>query len=91
MQTTQPASTELAILGRVLEPEEPTLSPEAARSILELDFRPKDRERMEELAAKARKGTLSPEEEVEIDSYEKAGHVLSLMKAKARVSLKKKS
>ena len=88
MQRTQTISTEIAILSRVLEPEKPTLSPDAARSILAWDFRPEDRERMQKLAAKARAGTLSPEEEVEIESYEKAGHVLSLMKAKAKVSLK---
>jgi hypothetical protein len=83
------ASSELAILSRILEPEEPTLSPDAARSLLSLDFRPQDRARMQELAAKARDGTLSPEEHLEIDNYEKVGHVLSLMKAKAKVSLKK--
>jgi hypothetical protein len=42
---------------------------------------------MQELAAKARAGTLSPAEQIEIDNYEKVGHVLSLMKAKAKVSL----
>jgi len=42
---------------------------------------------MEELSAKARSGTLSSDEQVEIDNYEKAGHILTLMKAKAKVSL----
>jgi hypothetical protein len=84
----QTAATELAILTRVFEPEEPTLSPEAAYSLLALDFRPADRERMQVLAAKARAGTLSPEDQVEIDSYEKVGHILSLLKAKAKVSLR---
>lgn len=88
MQTTQTATSEIAILSRVIEPEEPTLSPEAARSILAFDFRPQDRKRMQELAAKAREGSLSPDEQIEIDNYEKVGHVLSLMKAKAKVSLK---
>jgi hypothetical protein len=89
MQMNHAATSEIAILSRVFEPEEPTFSADAARSILALDFRPEDRVRMQELAAKARAGTLSAEEEVEIDSYERAGHVLSLMKAKAKVSLKK--
>jgi len=91
MQTSQNSTSEIAILSRVLEPEEPTFSPEAARSILAMDFGPQDRERMQELAAKARAGMLSSEEQCEIESYEKAGHVLSLMKAKAKVSLRKNS
>ncbi len=88
---TERASSEIAILTRVLQPEEATLSADAARSILALDFTPDDRDRMQELAAKARAGTLSEREHVEIDNYEKVGHVLSLMKAKAKVSLKQKA
>jgi hypothetical protein len=44
---------------------------------------------MQVLAAKARNGSLTPEEETEIDCYERVGHALSLMKARAKVSLKK--
>ena len=35
----------------------------------------------------AKKGTLTAKEQVELDNYERVGHVLSLMKAKARRSL----
>ncbi len=38
---------------------------------------------------KARAGNLSLEEHIEMDSYERVGQVLSLMKSKARKSLKK--
>ena len=89
LQSTLTANSEVAILSRIIDPDEPTFSREAARSILAFDFQPKDRERMEELAAKARAGTLSPEEQIEIENFERAGHVLSLMKAKAKVSLKR--
>jgi len=44
---------------------------------------------MHVLAEKARAGALSLEEHIEMDNYERVGHVLSLMKSKARKSLKK--
>jgi hypothetical protein len=46
-----------------------------------------DRARMEALAEKARAGTLTTEEQVELDAYERVGHFLSLLKSKARISL----
>lgn len=79
---------ELAILSRVLRPSQGALSPEAARSILMLDFDPRDRERMHELAQKAQAGSLDQEEQQEIDSYERVSHLLGLLRSKARVSLR---
>ena len=35
-----------------------------------------------------KKGTLTAKEQVELDNYERVGHMLSLMKSKARRSLK---
>jgi hypothetical protein len=58
------------------------------RAILELDFKKADKDRMRALLAKAKKGTLTAKEKVEIDKYERVGHMLSLMKSKARRSLK---
>ena len=43
---------------------------------------------MHELAEKARAGTLILEEHVELDNYERVGHVLSLMKSKVRKKLR---
>jgi hypothetical protein len=43
---------------------------------------------MHELAEKARAGTLTLEEHIEMDNYERVGHVLSLMKSKARKKLR---
>ncbi len=83
------ATSEVAIFGRLLEPAGQTLTPAAARYILARKFRQADLDRMRGLAAKAREGTLTPDEEMEIDSYERAGHMLSLMKSKARRALKK--
>jgi hypothetical protein len=82
-------ATEAALWERLLNPASADLSPEAARYILNLCFPQQDTDRMHELAEKARAGTLSIEEHVEMDNYERVGHVLSLMKSKARKSLKK--
>jgi hypothetical protein len=88
MQLTNAGTSEVAIFGRVLEPDRPTLPAAAARAILALGFAPADQERMQELSAKAQQGMLTPAEQEEINNYERVGHILSLMKSKARRSLK---
>jgi hypothetical protein len=82
------AATEGAIWGRLLRPSSKTLSLEAARSILRFDFAPEDKERMHELAAMARDGSLTRTEQDEIRTYEKVGNRLALMKSRARLRLK---
>ena len=91
MQTAHFGTSEVAIFSRVLEPDQATLSIAAAEAILEFGFQQADKDHMAELSAKAKEGTLSPEEQEEINNYEKVGHVLSLMKSKARRSLKSQS
>ncbi len=80
-------NTEAEILSRVIAPGEPTFPPDTAKIILTFDFRKEDRERMDQLAEKAREGTLTAEEQAEIDCYERVGHFLSLLRSKARLSL----
>ena len=82
------SATEAAIFNRVIAPERASLEPEAARAFLGLDFQPEDQERMRLLAAKAADGKLTPDEEVEIESYNRVGHILALLQSKARLSLK---
>jgi hypothetical protein len=84
-------ATEGAIWSRLLQPESTTLSLQAARSILRLDFVQEDKDRMHELAAKARDGSLTTAEQEEIRNYERVGNLLALMKSKARQRLKKAS
>jgi hypothetical protein len=80
--------TEAAIWERVIHPEG-ELTPRTARAILQLAFPTEDRRRMHELALKAQDGTLSAEEEVEIENYERVGTMLSILKSKARKVLKR--
>jgi hypothetical protein len=65
------------------------LSLQVARSLLSLDFAAKDKDRMRELAARAREGSLTPPEQEEISNYERVGNLLALLKSKARHRLKK--
>jgi hypothetical protein len=89
MQTTHTESTESAIWGRLLAPASSTLPPEVAQAILKIEFPQADKDRMHELAAKARKGTLTVEEQDEIDAYGRIGSFISIMKSRARVALRK--
>lgn len=81
-------ASEAALWGRLLDPVSSDLSPEAARYFINLRFPPSDIDRMQELAEKARAGTLTLEEHIELDNYERVGNVVSLMKSKARKSLR---
>jgi hypothetical protein len=83
------ATSEVSILNRILRPDVPTFSPEAARDILALDFDQADKDRMRELSAKARAGSLTAEEDAEAGKYELVGHLLNVMQSKARRSLKR--
>jgi uncharacterized protein YnzC (UPF0291/DUF896 family) len=87
---TETKNTEGAIWTRIIGPKRTALSAEAARSILELSFPERDKLRMNELAAKARAGKLSTEEEEEVRNYSRVGSVLGILKSKARVSLSKR-
>lgn len=67
------------------------ISPEAAKDILEWAFDQADKERMRALAAKARSGTLTAEEDAEAGRHELVGHLLNIMQSKARRSLQARS
>lgn len=82
------ANTGVAILSRVIEPNEEPLTPEAARTLLAMRFPKADERRMDQLAAKARKGTLSEQERAEAEQYNLVGHMLALLQAKAHKALK---
>jgi hypothetical protein len=88
MEMSHVNASEVAILSRVLEPDKPTLSAHAARDNLAFDFTQADKDRMRQLSAKAREGTLTADEQCEINNYKRVGHLLNLMQSKARCSLK---
>jgi len=83
------SNREVEILERAIDPDGETWAPEVARAFLSMKFSSSDVARMNELAAKARDGTLSSDEELEIDSYRTAGRVLEILALRARISLKR--
>ena len=86
MSSATTETSEMAILRRIVDPEQPFLSEEAARAILRLDFSAADRARMNQLAAKNREGKLTPTEEQELNSYIRVGQTLGILQSKARRS-----
>jgi hypothetical protein len=80
--------TEAEVWMRILHPDL-DFSPRVARAILGLSFPNTDISRMKELSAKARTGTLTPEEDAEMDDFERVGSILSTLKSKARQVLKR--
>ena len=81
------ASQESEILSRVVGPENPSFTPEVARSILELRFSDADLKRMDELSTRARQGPLSQEEESQLHGYLFVSPMLEPMHSKARFTL----
>ena len=79
---------EPAIWARLIQmPKEP-ISPEVARYLLSIEFSEGDHARMQELMDKSNEGTLTPDEDSELDSYVNIANVLSVMHSRARVALR---
>ncbi len=90
MPLTERPTKEAAIIARLDIPERPPLSSEAAEGILAVGFSRADQERMNVLAAKARAGTLTPDEQAEAEAYSHIGSLLGILKSKARQALKQR-
>jgi hypothetical protein len=90
MRQTEMPFHEAAILKRLAGPDERAWSA-AAEGILALGVSAADKERMHLLAAKARAGTLTSEEEAEVEAYSRIGSLLGILKSKARRALKRRT
>jgi hypothetical protein len=75
--------------GRVIEADENEITPDVARYLLSMQLPETDRDRVDELSAKARSGSLTRAEEAELDSYLHIGSLLGVMQSRARRFLKK--
>ncbi len=78
-----------AIWQRVVE-FQGKLSPSATRALLKVQFSERDHALMDELSAKARAGTVSTQEQTELDTFERLSCLLDILHSKARQALKKK-
>ena len=77
-------NSEAAILARVIEADESEITPDVARYLLSMQLPDADRDRVDELSAKARSGSLTNAEEAELDSYLRIGTLLGVMQSRAR-------
>lgn len=82
------ANTEAAILARIIESGPSAITPDVARYLLSMRLPSADEERVDELSAKAREGSLSDSEMQELDSYLHIGRLLAVMQSRARRLLK---
>jgi hypothetical protein len=81
--------TDVDILNEMVSPDGSDLPPEGAKALLALQFTPKAISRMNELAEKNRLDLISSSEQEEMEKYRRVGNFLSVIKAKARLSLSK--
>ena len=77
-----------AVLLRLAEIDAHSLSPETARSFLELAFESEQQRRVNTLSEKARRGSITAEESAELDEYIHVGNLLAILQSKARQALK---
>jgi hypothetical protein len=82
-------NTEAAILARVIEADETGITPDVARYLLSMQLPNADRDRVDQLSARARAGSITDAEEAELDSYLHIGSLLGVMQSRARRLLKK--
>lgn len=82
------ALTDKPVLERLIGLDRAQMSPEAAKFLMTLGFSESDRQRMNDLSAKASAGTLNDVESQEIDLYLLAGDFLTTIHSKARVALR---
>ena len=80
---------DIEILGRLLELDGKTLSPEKAQMVLSIDFSPEDRAKIEELGEKSNEGTLTDEERDLYSSYVRVVDLLGILQSRARLALRK--
>jgi hypothetical protein len=81
--------TGATILSRALETKGGNVPPEGARFILDLGIREEDKKRMLKLLEKQQKGRITAAERDELESYVQADNMLSILKARAILALKK--
>ncbi len=87
-QTAAIATSEMAILRRIVDPDEPFPSKEVARAVMRWTFCPADVRRMNRLAEKNHEGKLSPAEEQLLNNDIRVGQTLGILQSKARRSLR---
>lgn len=85
------ASVALSVLEQVFDSFADCITPEVAQRIEEIQLDPNAQDRINELAAKANFGTLTPEERAQYEDFIEAIDLLAIFQTKARLALSRKS
>jgi hypothetical protein len=85
------ATAELTYLDRLLAPVTECFSREVAERLVALRADADIEARIEELAAKANEGILSPEERTEYEDYVEAVDLIGILQSRARTVLAKRT
>lgn len=80
-----------ATMDRLVEPIVQTLTPQVAKALVKLRADPELQARMDELAEKSNRGTLSIEEKDEYETSICVGNFVGILQVKARTLLKKRA
>jgi hypothetical protein len=83
------SNSSAAIWQRVIEFDS-ELSPSAARALLKLRFSGRGQALLDRLSSKARAGALTPDEQTQLDTFERLSCLLDILHSKASRALKKK-
>ena len=84
-----PRKTGATVLSRALETSGREMPPEGARFVLGLGIREEERRRMLELLTKQQQEEITPAEREDLEAYIQADNVLSILKARALLALKR--
>jgi hypothetical protein len=79
--------TESDILADVIAPDQGDLTPEVAQSVLRWQFTSRATGRINELADRNNKGTITAQERQELEKYLRVGSLINILQSKARLSL----
>jgi hypothetical protein len=86
--TMKPGPIGTAILDQLSAIDARDLSPETARTILDLGFDDAHHQRVTSLSTGAAQGSLTPAEHEELDEYIRVADLLAILQSKARHALK---
>ena len=80
-------NTEAKILSRALNSAPLSMTDALAQFLLSITLDPCDAKRADELAEKARQGTLATEEQAEIEEFRRVGRLIETLRLRAKLSI----
>jgi hypothetical protein len=87
-ETAKTTTLDTKFLERLVELEVQDISPETARKLLQFQFETAQHERVSSLSEKAQQGTLTRDEQDELDEYIRVGTRLAILQSRARQALR---